>query len=302
MFYKLISPVSGEALAQSQVQARRIQADNEEIASMDEEQLPQDGYADLPVEPVMATPASSAVPTPYIEKERVDAVKAAEAEAKARYDDEHQDEATPEGFDDEAKGGGDEANDDGVAQGFDDDEPEDRASDNPKADEDEDEDDNGVPQGFDPDEPDDNAEDDKEAGAVGAGSTVPRGSQARLQTLVSEANSKGWKVVMVGPEKIKDYAGMNSIVAVKLGYPTTPNTIEIDGSMPLGKQCQTLKHELDEVGTMQQGVPYWPAHNQALQTENQIPVASRAVVKYGFGANKAKKRRRSSPSIGAFNP
>lgn len=66
---------------------------------------------------------------------------------------------------------------------------------------------------------------------------------------------------------LKDYAGMNDVIAGQLGYHMPKKTIYIDCNLSTQGKYETLKHEMIERKLMSKGVKYWKAHCEALRRE-----------------------------------
>jgi hypothetical protein len=90
-----------------------------------------------------------------------------------------------------------------------------------------------------------------------------------LAGVTNAAKKRGLKVKLVDSRRLKDYAGMNDLIAKKLGFKCPPKTIMADKHMSMPKQRQTLRHEIIERGHMANGMPYWKAHKIALKQENK---------------------------------
>jgi hypothetical protein len=91
----------------------------------------------------------------------------------------------------------------------------------------------------------------------------------KLLGVVNAAKKRGLKVKLVDSRRLKDYAGMNDLIAKKMGFKCPPRTIMADRDMSIPKQRQTLRHEIIERGHMAKGMPYWKAHKIALKNENK---------------------------------
>jgi len=105
------------------------------------------------------------------------------------------------------------------------------------------------------------------------------------------AKKMGFTDVKYVPESvIHDYGGMNPEVGNQIGYPMTLNKdgkvvgkpmpkdeIHIAEGGDIVNDYETLKHELDEVEIMREGIPYYPAHVDALKRENEISVKPKKI-------------------------
>lgn len=89
----------------------------------------------------------------------------------------------------------------------------------------------------------------------------------KLKYLEQLAQKHGFKIVYVGKDKLKDYAGMNPYVAKDLGYPIPDDEIHIAKDSDYETKCKDITHELNEIALMQNGMKYWPAHKDSLKKE-----------------------------------
>ena len=89
--------------------------------------------------------------------------------------------------------------------------------------------------------------------------------KSSLQNLKSKARQEGFTVRCL-KGKLKDYAGMNDLIASQIGYPDMDKkTIDIDSDMSYKNQYITLAHELREREKMSKGKKYWNAHVETLE-------------------------------------
>jgi len=96
--------------------------------------------------------------------------------------------------------------------------------------------------------------------------------EERIRLLLRLAKEHGIKVNFNKGKWLHDYAGMNSEAAKAFGYPNTVDgEVEIDSTLPLKRQCENLQHELNELGLMEDGWEYWPAHVNSTQEESLGP-------------------------------
>jgi hypothetical protein len=90
-----------------------------------------------------------------------------------------------------------------------------------------------------------------------------------LLGVINAAKKRGLTVKQVDTRRLKDYAGMNDLIAKKMGFKCPKNTVMVDRHMSIPKQRQTVRHEIIERGEMAKGMPYWKAHKIALKRENK---------------------------------
>ncbi len=89
---------------------------------------------------------------------------------------------------------------------------------------------------------------------------------------LTKAKQKGYKVVYVPYEQLRDYAAMHPLIARKIGYPMPNDEIHMNAkwNTSVEDRAKNLKHELDEIDDMEPGEDYWPAHIEAGNRENDI--------------------------------
>jgi hypothetical protein len=90
--------------------------------------------------------------------------------------------------------------------------------------------------------------------------------------LVEEAKERGFKVVDVPYEQLRDYAAMHPIMARKIGYPMPDDEIHMNTrwNEDIEERTKNLKHELDENKDMAKGEEYWDAHLEATDGEREL--------------------------------
>ncbi len=88
----------------------------------------------------------------------------------------------------------------------------------------------------------------------------------RFQDLKDYAKWLGYKVEFVGNGILKDYGALNPEVEKQWGVGCT-KCIYIDKTYSWEKKYRTLHHELEEMGLMEKGWKYWPAHVRSLKDE-----------------------------------
>lgn len=93
--------------------------------------------------------------------------------------------------------------------------------------------------------------------------------------LVEDAKKAGVTVRLVSSSTLLDYAGMNSEAAKGLGFNIPDETIYIKGSLSWKARYYTLNHEMVEMGLMDGGSRYWPAHKRALKLERSGVIGAR---------------------------
>ena len=93
--------------------------------------------------------------------------------------------------------------------------------------------------------------------------------------LVEDAKEAGVTVKLVSSGILLDYAGMNSEAAEEIGFKMPCDTIYIKKSLSWKSRYHTLNHEMVEMGCMEGGRRYWPAHRKALGLERSGVVGSK---------------------------
>jgi hypothetical protein len=89
-----------------------------------------------------------------------------------------------------------------------------------------------------------------------------------FEDLLAWCKSKGIKVTFTDSRTLKDYAGMNPVIAKKMGFKNIDkNEILIDVQLPEDVQFRNLVHELIEQELMRDGDSYWEAHKKSLAAE-----------------------------------
>jgi len=102
-----------------------------------------------------------------------------------------------------------------------------------------------------------------------------------FKDLLDWCKSKDIKVTFTDSRVLKDYAALNPAIAKKMGFKNIEkNEILIDVELPEDTQFKNLIHELIEHELMQDGEPYWSAHQKALKAEAwTVEKAKRFIVK-----------------------
>lgn len=94
-----------------------------------------------------------------------------------------------------------------------------------------------------------------------------------LNELKRLSEKHGYKIRLVGSDKLADYAGMNPMAAKDLGFTMPDDEIWIDKNLSNEVKCETIRHELNDTARMQQGKDYWPAHCDSLKAEKSTHIA-----------------------------
>lgn len=98
----------------------------------------------------------------------------------------------------------------------------------------------------------------------------PANYKAVYRDLVKVARNQGIKVRQVPHSVLKDFWGMNWLLAKQIGYKIPAYTVHIRETLNDKNKAETLNHELIEVSKMRKGNKYWSSHLKALAGEKSF--------------------------------